>query len=345
MRAVIYTTPGGPEVLTLVDREIPTPAPGEVLVRVHVSGVNPTDWKSRRAPSDSLAYPEIVPNQDGSGIITAVGKGVSEDRIGERVWIYEACHRRAFGTAQEYVAIEKAKAVKLRNDASFDLGASLGIPALTAHRCLTVGYKRPERLGPKTLKGETILVAGGAGAVGHFVIQLARWSGARVISTVSSDEKAELATRAGAHETVKYHHDNVTAKVRAVAPEGVDAIVEVSPVANQSVNSQVLKEGGTIAIYASGPEPLVLDIRSMMRLNAGVEFVYVYTVSKAEKRAAVKDISRALKDGALNVGDENGLPLVRFGLSETEQAHRAVEAGTTGKVVIHTVDVPHQDGQ
>jgi len=341
MRAVIYTTPGGPEVLTLVDREIPAPEPGEVLVRVHVSGVNPTDWKSRRAPNGSLAYPEIVPNQDGSGAITAVGKGVSEDRIGERVWVYEACHKRAFGTAQEYLAIDHAKAVRLRNDASFDLGASLGIPALTAHRCLSVGDQRPTRLGPKTLKGETILVAGGAGAVGHFAIQLARWSGARVISTVSSDEKAELAKRAGANETVNYHRDDVIAMIRSFAPQGVDAIVEVSPVVNQTINSQVLKDGGTIAIYASDTDPLALDIRSMMRLNAGIEFIYVYTVSKAEKRAAVKDVSRALKDQALSVGDDHGLPLVRFGLGETEQAHRAVEQGTTGKVVIHTVDVAH----
>lgn len=341
MRAVIYTSPGGPEVLTLVDREIPTPAPGEVLVRVHVSGVNPTDWKSRRAPSGALAYSEIVPNQDGSGVITAVGKGVDDGRIGERVWIYEACHGRASGTAEEYLAIEQAKAVKLRDDASFDLGASLGIPALTAHRCLTVGDHRPDRLGAKSLSGETILVAGGAGAVGHFAIQLARWSGARVISTVSSDEKAELATRAGANVTINYHRDDVVAGVRSFAPEGVDAVIEVSPVTNQPINAGVLKAGGTIAVYASGPEPLVLDIRSMMRLNAGIEFVYVYTVSKKEKRAAVKDVSRALKDGALGVGDEHGLPLVRFGLGETEQAHRAVEAGVTGKVVIHTVDVPH----
>ncbi|HUY07166.1 MAG TPA: NADPH:quinone reductase [Acidimicrobiales bacterium] len=341
MRAVIYTTPGGPEVLTLVDREIPTPGPGELLVRVHVSGVNPTDWRSRRAPGGSLAYPEIVPNQDGSGVITAVGKGVSDDRIGERVWIYEACYGRAFGTAQEYLAIDEKKAVKLPGDANFDLGASLGIPALTAHRCLSVGEQRRARLGPKTLKGETILVAGGAGAVGHFAIQLARWSGARVISSVSSDEKAELAVRAGANETVNYHRDDVIAKIRDFAPEGVDAIVEVAPVANHSINSGVLKEGGTIAIYASGTDPLVIDIRSMMRLNAGIEFVYVYTVSKAAKRAAVKDVSRALKDGALGVGDEHGLPLVRFGLSETEQAHRAVEQATTGKIVIHTVDVLH----
>ena len=341
MRAVIYTAPGGPEVLTLVDREIPTPGPGEVLVRVHVSGVNPTDWKSRRAQGGSIAYAEIVPNQDGSGVITAIGQGVSEDRIGERVWIYEACHQRAFGTAQEYIAIEDAKAVKLRNDSSFDLGASLGIPALTAHRCLTVAARSSGRIGPKTLRGETILVAGGAGAVGHFAIQLARWSGARVISTVSSAEKAELAGRAGANEIVNYREEDVIAKIRAFAPEGVDKIVEVSPVANQVINLGVLKDGGAIAVYASGTEPLALDIRSMMRLNAGVEFVYVYTVSRAEKRLAVKDVSRALKDGALSVGEEHGLPLHRFGLGETEQAHRAVELGAIGKVVIHTVDVPH----
>ncbi|HUY06024.1 MAG TPA: NADPH:quinone reductase [Acidimicrobiales bacterium] len=341
MRAVIYTTPGGPEVLELVDREIPAPGPKEVLVRVHVSGVNPTDWKSRRALSGSLAYPEIVPNQDGSGVITAVGKGVSEERIGERVWIYEACHGRAFGTAQEYIAIEQKKAVRLRDDSSFDLGASLGIPALTAHRCLTAGDRRPERLGPKVLQGETVLVAGGAGAVGHFAVQLAHWSGARVITTVSNEEKSELAKRAGADETVNYRAGGVIEKIRSLAPEGVDLIVEVSSVINHPINSQVLKEGGTIAIYASGDELLALDIRSMMRLNAGIEFIYTYTVARAAKRASVKDVSRALRDGALGVGEEHGLPLIRFGLGETDLAHRCVEDGATGKVVIHTLDVPH----
>ncbi len=231
--------------------------------------------------------------------------------------------------------------MRLPRAASFDLGASLGIPALTAHRCLSVGNGRPVRLGPKTLDGETILVAGGAGAVGHFAIQLARWSGARVITTVSSDEKGGLAMRAGANEVVNYKREDVVARIRDFAPDGVDAIIEVAPVANQAINAQVVRDGGVIAIYASGTDPLSVDIRSMMRLNAGIEFVYVYTVPKAAKRAAVKDVARALKRGALSVGEENGLPLITFGLGETQQAHRSVEDGATGKVVIHTVDVAH----
>lgn len=338
MRAVVYTTPGGPEVLQLVDRDVPTPEPDEVLVRVHVSGVNPTDWKTRRGSGGLLAYPEIVPNQDGAGVITAVGEMVDEDRIGERVWVYEAGHRRAFGTAQEYLAIDAKKAVRLRDRSSFDLGASLGIPAITAHRCLTIGKNRPERLGPKTLRGQHVLVAGGAGAVGHFAIQLARWSGARVIATISSEEKAELARGAGAHATANYRHDDALDEIRSFASDGIDLIVEVSPVANARLNAQVLKEGGTIAVYASGTEPLQLDIRTMMRLNAGLEFVYVYTVDERAKRAAVRDVSAALKDSALSVGEPAGLPIHRFGLDSTALAHQAVEGGAVGKVLIDTIE-------
>ena len=204
MRAITYRTVGGPEVLTEVDRPVPDPAPGEVLVRVHVSGVNPTDWKSRSGATAAGLDGERVPNQDGAGVILAVGRGVSTDRVGERVWLWLAAWQRADGTAQEYVALPSAQAVAMPDEASFDLGASLGVPALTAHRALTVAEGGPTRLAPGALAGRTVLVAGGAGAVGHAAIELARWAGATVVTTVSSEAKAALARAAGAHHVVDY---------------------------------------------------------------------------------------------------------------------------------------------
>ena len=192
MRAVVYSKTGGPDVLHLVERPVREPGAGEVRVRVQVSGVNPTDWKARRGAheGEELPFPEVVPNQDGAGTIDAVGTGVAADRVGEPVWLWEAAWERAEGTAQEFVVLPGSQAVPLPDGVSFDVGASLGIPALTAHRCLTVSDLGPRRLEPGALAGQTVLVAGGAGAVGHAAIQLARWAGARVISTVSSDQKA-----------------------------------------------------------------------------------------------------------------------------------------------------------
>src|SRR5258705_4599785 len=177
MRAVVYSTGGDVDVLRLVDRPVPDPGPGEVRVAVHVSGVNPTDWKARRGQP---RFPQQVPNQDGAGVVDAVGPGVEPGRVGERVWIWEAAWQRAEGTAQEFVVLPARQAGALPDGASFELGASLGIPALTAHRCLTVADGGPTRLGPGALSGRTVLVAGGAGAVGNAAIQLAGWAGARV---------------------------------------------------------------------------------------------------------------------------------------------------------------------
>lgn len=200
MRAIVYSQTGGPDVLRLVERSVPVTSAGQVRVRVHVSGVNPTDWKSRRgsAPGEATPFAEVVPNQDGAGIVDSVGDGVAGLQVGQRVWIREAAWQRADGTAQEYVVLPAANVVALPGSASFDLGASLGIPALTAHRCLTMSEFGPARLSPGSLTGRTVLVAGGAGAVGHAAIQLARWAGAEVITTVSGPVKAELARRAGA---------------------------------------------------------------------------------------------------------------------------------------------------
>lgn len=345
MKAVIHSESGGPEVLRVVDRPEPEPGPGEVVVRVAVSGVNPTDWKVRKGakPGEPTRSPETVPNQDGAGTIVAVGPGVESTRVGERVWLWESAHRRSEGTAQELVAIPSDHAVTLPAGTSFDVGASLGIPAITAHRALTVAEEGPQELRPDALVGRTVLVAGGAGAVGHAAIQLARWAGATVVTTVSSSEKGALATAAGAHHVVNYRTGDAAAGIRAIAPDGVDIVVEVAPVANAELDAAVIARGGTVAIYASeGDEPLPVPVRPSMTANVRYQFILVYTMPDGAKRRAVRDVSAAVADGVLDVGEEAGLPLHRFPLERTGDAHAAVEAGAVGKVLID-VDVGPAD--
>ena len=321
--------------LRLVDRPEPRPDPGEVRVRVHVSGVNPTDWKARQlGPSWASSGSELVPNQDGSGVIDAVGDGVPEERVGERVWIWEAAWRRANGTAQELVTLPSRQATRLPDDATFELGASLGIPALTAHRCLTVAQTGPDRLAAGSHAGTTVLVAGGAGAVGHAAIQLARWTGATAIATVSGDEKAALARAAGADHVLNYRESGIVEAIRAVAPDGVDVVVEVAPGVNAELDAAVLAPGGTVAVYAvDGGSELPMSW-PLMQKNVAYAFVLVYTVPSDLKDLAVADVSAAVADGALPVGDEAGLPLHRFPLEQAAAAHAAVEAGAVGKVLI-----------
>ncbi len=340
MRAVVYSETGGSEVLRVVDRPEPEAGPGEVVVRVVVSGVNPSDWKVRKGsrPGEPTRAAEMVPNQDGAGTVVAVGQGVEPSRVGERVWLWEAAWHRADGTAQELVAIPGDHAVTLPPDASFDQGASLGIPALTAHRALTVGSEGPGVLGPGALAGRTVLVAGGAGAVGHAAIQLAKWSGATVITTVSSPEKGALGRAAGADHVVNYRTEDVAAAVRAIAPEGIDIVVEVAPVANADIDAAVVARNAVVAIYASeGDAPLTVGVRPAMTGNVRYQFILVYTMPEAAKRRAVQDVSAAVAAGALGVGDAAGLPLRRFPLDRTADAHDAVENGAVGKVLI---DVP-----
>lgn len=332
-----YSQTGDSSVLRLVEREVPEPGAGEVRVRVVVSGVNPTDWKARAGarPGRPTPFPEVVPDQDGAGIVDAVGPRVAGLEVGDRVWVFLAAHERPTGTAQEYAVLPPTRVVKLPDAASFDLGASLGVPAMTAHRALTVADGGPARLGPGALDGRTVLVAGGAGAVGHAAIQLARWSGARVVTTVSSPEKAALATAAGAHHVVNYRAGDTAKAIRAFAPDGVDLVVEVSPARNAELNASVIANHGTISVYATdGGSEMTLDVRRHFALNVRYQFLLLYTVGDAALAAAAEDIGLALADGALPVGEDAGLPLTRFPLERTAEAHDAVEAGTIGKVLI-----------
>jgi len=341
LRAVVYSETGGSEVFRLVERPVPSPGPGEVRVNVHVSAVNPTDWKARRGGRSPvpLPFPEIVPNQDGAGTIDAVGDGVSESRVGERVWLWEAAWQRADGTAQEFAVLPARQAVALPANVSFDVGASLGIPALTAHRCLTVSEHAPRKLAPRALRGQTVLVAGGAGAVGHAAIQLARWTGARVISTVSGDEKARLARAAGAEHLVNYRNGDAREQIRASAPDGIDVVVEVAPAANAELDAAVLAPDGVVAVYATDRD-LELDVWPLMSRNVRYQFVLVYTVTATAKDQAVTDVTAAAADEALPVGEEAGLPLHRYPLERTADAHDAVERGAVGKVLIDVSNDP-----
>ncbi len=337
MRAIVYRETGDSNVMRLVEKPEPKAAPGEVLVRIAVSGVNPTDWKSRRGEKsgDRLAFPEVVPNQDGAGTIIGVGEGVDPARISQRVWIWEAAYKRANGTAQEVVALPEYQAVPLPNMASWDLGASLGIPALTAHRCLTVHGRTGAGLGPESLAGMKVLVVGGAGAVGHAAIQLAHWSGAEVITTVSSPEKEFLATMAGAHHVVNYRRQDFADAIRSVAHKDVDIIVDVAPHANQELTQAVAAQNAVVAIYASDANEMSVPIRPSMNSNLRYQFVMIYTVPPEAKRMAVADVQRALIGGALKVGKEAGLPLLHFSLEQTAAAHAAVEGSALGKVLIN----------
>jgi NADPH:quinone reductase len=321
MRAAMYDRLGSADVLQVVDLPRPEPAPGEVRVRVRVSAVNPTDWKARAdGPGKTMPFPFVVPNQDGAGEIDAVGDGVDPSRIDQRVWVYFASWRRQYGTAEEWVCLPAQQAVPLADTASLELGASLGIPALTAHRALFSD-------GP--LQGKIVLVAGGAGAVGHFAIELARRAGARVLTTVSSPAKAELARAAGADTVVDYRAEDAISAVRAVAPDGVDHIVEVALGANLELDLGVLARNGTVVTYAeSGPDPAI-PIRRLMRRNLTLRFMLIYTVPPAALRTAVEEVN-----AAVTAGDLTELPVLRYGLDQIAQAHQAVEDGATGKVVV-----------
>ena len=339
MRAVVYTESGSSSVLELVEREAAEPGPGQVRVRIVRAGVNPTDWKFRAGGMGELAFPEIVPGQDGAGEIDAVGPDVTDLAVGDRVWTMLAQHTRPGGTAQEQVVLPVANVTVLPTAASYDVGASLGVPAVTAHRALTTSEDGPFRLAPGALDGMTVLVAGGAGAVGNAAIQLARWAGATVISTVSGSDKAALAMAAGAHHAVNYREGDTVAAIRDIAPDGVDIVVEVAPAQNLRLDLQVIKPRGTIAIYANnGGDEVALSVRETFSTNARFQWVLLYTVGQEALTAAAESITAALADGAFGVGDDHGLPLHHYPLEQTAQAHAAVEDGVVGKVLIDVAD-------
>jgi len=306
------------DVLRVEEVDRPEPGPGEVLVRVHASGVNPTDYKARSGAVPRPMADFQIPHHDGAGVIEAVGAGVDPGRAGERVWLLMAAAGRRWGTAAEWTVVPARQAVPLPDGASFELGAMLGVPAVTAHYCLLAD-------GP--VNGQTVLVAGGAGAVGHFAIELAKRAGARVVTTVSSPEKAALAEKAGADLVVNYRSPDAADQVRAFGP--VDRVVEVALGANLALDLAVIRPHATIVTYAAEAANPELPVRACMTANVTLKFVLLYGVPVAAIEQAAADISAALAAGQLT-----SLPVHKFPLDGIAAAHEAAESGAVGKVIV-----------
>jgi NADPH2:quinone reductase len=299
----------------------PQPGPGEVRVKVATSGVNPSDWKRRQGLTATIGFPRVIPNQDGAGVIDAVGDGVDSSRIGERVWLFESQFGRAFGTGAEYTVQPSGHAVRLPDNTDFAAAAGLGVPAMTAHRCVFSD-------GPVT--GKTVLVTGGAGAVGHYAVQLAKLGGAAIISTVSSDEKSQIARNAGADHTINYREENTSERIlELTGGDGVDLVVEVDMAANFVVSQRVLKRSGVLAVYSAGSSEGPAVPLSFKSTNVTVRMVLVYDMPDIAKAAAVADITSWLEQGKLT-------PFAgpHFSLEQLKDAHLAVEHGAIGKVVV-----------
>lgn len=324
MKAGWYENNGAAEeVIQIGEFESPEIGPDDVLVQVYASGVNPSDVKKRAGSGSGLLEERIIPHSDGAGVIEKVGSNVSPERIGGRVWVYNGQFDRSHGTAAEYIALHASQVIPLPNTVSFNEGACLGIPAMTAHRCLFAAGE---------IKGETILVTGGAGAVGHYAIQLAKWDGAKVITTISSDEKAKHAQQAGADYIINYRTQNVIEQIEEITDgKGVDKIIEVDFGTNLPITEQVLKVNGLIACYASMNirEPAI-PFYALLFKNIHIQLTLVYNMPQKAKQQACADINQAI--------DENKLihPIASiYPLEQLADAHLAVESGTQiGNVIV-----------
>jgi len=325
MRAAFYERTGpAAEVLQLGEMPDPQPGAGEVRVRLQWSGVNPSDVKSRAGlRSSAMPFPRVVPHSDGSGVIDAVGSGVDAARVGERVWIWNGAWGRPFGTAAEFIVVPSRQAVALPDGVSGEAGACLGIPALTAlHAVLMDGG----------VEGKSVLVAGGAGAVGHYAVQFARRLGARrVMATVSSPEKAALARQAGADTVIDYRREPVAERAReANDGKGIDRIVEVDFAANAALDLELLTPGGECVVYGSGAPQFTLPFFPLIAKNVRLRFFIVYNLAEAERSLAESTLQRMLQAGDLIHNVALRLPLERI-----VEAHEAVEQGrATGNVVL-----------
>lgn len=325
MRAVWYERLGpAREVLQVGDLPEPAPGPGEVRVRLHASAVNPSDVKRRTGfRGGGMEYPRVIPHSDGAGVIDMVGEGVPAARRGERVWTYKAQRGRAFGTAAEYCALPSDRAIHLPDNTSFEEGACLGIPGVTAHACV---------FGDGPVTGTTVLVTGGAGAVGYYAVQLARWGGATVLTTVSSPAKAGMAREAGADAVINYRDEDVVERVREITGgAGVDRIVDVAFGANLPASINLLKPNSVISTYGSDAvaEPTV-PVSAMMGKNVTVRFVLMYVLPAEAEHAAHRDIVACCEAGILRHRIWK-----RFPLAQIAAAHEAQESGAAmGKIVL-----------
>jgi NADPH:quinone reductase-like Zn-dependent oxidoreductase len=311
------------DVLIVGEQPQPEPAQGEVLVRLMTSGVNPSDVKKRAGAFPNLLDDGLViPHSDGAGVIEAVGSGVEDREIGERVWVYQAQYSRRLGTAAEYVAVESCRAPPLADNVSFEVGACLGIPVMTAHRCVFAD-------GP--VDGQTILVTGGAGRVGHYAIQWASQAGASVIATASCADDNRSCLKAGAKAVVNHRQPGWCSQVLELnQQQKVDRVVEVEFGANLPEVLKLIRIGGTIATYSSTqvPEPK-LPFLKMMFMDLTVRFVIVYAMPEEAKQQAISDIDKRLRDDQMQHRVACVLPLV-----DIARAQEIIEQGRRGCVIV-----------
>ena len=324
MRAAWYEKNGpAREVLKTGDLPEPVPGAGEVRVRLYASAVNPSDVKAR-AGNRKVLWDRVIPDSDGAGVIDAVGPGVDAARVGQRVWVYNGQWDRPHGTSAQYIALPAALAVPLADCLTWEQGACLGIPVMTAHRCLFAA-------GP--IAGKTVLVTGGAGVVAHYAIQLAKWAGARVVTTVSSEAKAQHALAAGAEVVIDYRTEPVAERILATVG-GVDGIVEVDFGANLPVTARILRPNGFVASYASARElKPVFPYADFFRLNPVIRPVFVYTMPDSAKAQAHADIECWLRETKPIFAIAE-----RYRLDDVADAHLAVERGEKIGHIILTID-------
>jgi len=323
MRAAYYERNGSAaEVLRVGEIDTPRPGPGEVRVRLRTSGINPSDVKSRAGVTRKIAFPRVIPHSDGAGEIDVVGEGVPPSRIGERVWVWNGQWKRAFGTAAEYIVLPQVQAVRLPDGVGFEVGACLGIPAMTARHA--VALAAPE-------SGARLLVAGGAGAVAHYAIQFAKARGATIITTVSSAEKAKVARAAGADHTIDYRREDVGERVGEITGKrGVDAVIELDLAANARLIPAVLRPKGGVVVYGTGAAEAALPATFCLQNGITLKFFLVYELTPAEHQAAIAEITRMLEAGRLINNVALTLPL-----DEAVAGHEAVEQGRViGNVVL-----------
>jgi NADPH:quinone reductase len=327
MLAAFYTRQGpAAEVLQVGEQPTPQPGPGEVRVRLHTSGVNPSDWKVRKGGfGRALQFPLVIPHSDGAGEIDAVGEGVPASRVGERVWTWNAQWMRAFGTAAQWIALPAAQAVAMPDSLGDAEGACLGIPAFTALQAVQLANIRP---------GMHVLVAGGAGSVAHYAIQFARRRGATVVTTVSSEQKAAHARAAGADATILYRTEDVGARVQAITHgRGVDALIEMDITANARLYPACLRPGATVVVYGTGQLEGMLPTSWLMRNRIAIRFVFVYELEPAERASCLQELEAVLREGTLQ-----HTVALRLPLAEIARAHDIVERGDViGNVVL---DIP-----
>jgi NADPH2:quinone reductase len=323
MRAAYYDANGpAAEVLRVGEIATPEPGPGEVRVKLAASGVNPSDVKSREGRTRKIAFPRVVPHSDGAGVIDKAGSGVAPARVGERVWVWNGQWKRAFGTAAEYVVLPAALAVRLPDHVGFAEAACLGIPAMTAYHAVATAQAD---------SAATVLIAGGAGGVGHYAIQFAKARGAVVIATVSSEAKAKLARAAGADHTIDYKREDVAAAVMDLTDNaGVDAVIEMDLAANARLYPGLLHARSRVVVYGTGAPQAQIPAQFLLVNAISIDWIFVYELSAQERAAAIGAITQGMAQKQLIHNVALTAPL-----GDIVRAHEAVEqAAATGNVVL-----------